>query len=58
MEAIFAGPDTPTDATVRTETGSCNELTLAFENVACDEGDEGIHQYYSELARELAAYSA
>ena len=35
-----------------------DELTLAFENVACDEGDEGVHQYYSELARELAAYSA
>lgn len=34
-----------------------DELTLAFENVACDEGDEGVHQYYSELARELAAYS-
>jgi len=31
-----------------------DELTLAFENVACDEGDEGVHQYYRELARELA----
>jgi hemerythrin-like domain-containing protein len=35
-----------------------DELTLAFENIACDEGDEGVHQYYSELARELATYSA
>jgi hemerythrin-like domain-containing protein len=35
-----------------------DELTLAFENVACDEGDEGIHAYYSELAHELAAYTA
>ena len=35
-----------------------DELTLAFENVACDEGVEGVHQYYSELTREVAAYSA
>jgi hemerythrin-like domain-containing protein len=33
-----------------------DELTQAFENVACDEGDEGVHQYYRELARELASY--
>ena len=35
-----------------------DELTLAFENIACDEGDEGVHQYYSELAQELASYSS
>jgi hemerythrin-like domain-containing protein len=35
-----------------------DELTLAFENIACDEGDEGVHQYYSQLARELASSSA
>ena len=34
-----------------------DELTLAFENVACDEGDEGVHQYYSQLARELVSYT-
>ena len=35
-----------------------DELTLAFDNIACDEGDEGVHQYYSELARELASSTA
>lgn len=35
-----------------------DELTLAFENIACDEGDEGVHQYYSQLAHELASYSS
>lgn len=33
-----------------------SELTLAFENIACDEGDEGVLEYYRELARELASY--
>jgi hemerythrin-like domain-containing protein len=34
-----------------------DELTLAFENIAGGEGDEGVHQYYSDLAHELASYS-
>ena len=32
-----------------------DELTLAFENVACDECDEGADEYYTELVRELAS---
>jgi hemerythrin-like domain-containing protein len=35
-----------------------DELTLAFENIECDEGDEGVLEYYRELAHELASYSA
>jgi len=32
-----------------------DELTLAFENVACDQCDEGADEYYDELVRELAS---
>lgn len=34
------------------------ELTRAFETIACDENDEGAVEYYQELAEELASYSA
>jgi len=51
-EGVFAHAfDTLTEA-------DHDELTQAFENIACDEGDEGVHEYYRELARELADYSA
>jgi hemerythrin-like domain-containing protein len=35
-----------------------DELTQAFENIECDESDEGALEYYRELAHELASYSA
>jgi hemerythrin-like domain-containing protein len=35
-----------------------DELTQAFENIECDEGDEGVLEYYRELAHELASYTA
>ena len=39
-------------------TGDLEELSDAFTAIACEELDEGVHAYYSELAHHLAGTAA